>query len=284
MNLKKLIKLTEKPEIYKKGTESMWTDEYISGQLLAVHLNENIDLASRKKTTIDKTVEWILKQVGGENLSILDLGCGPGLYAEPLAGKGHRITGVDYSKRSIDYAKNNAEKKNLDITYINENYLNLDFENMFDLVLLIYTDFGVLLPDERELLLLNIHKALKPGGKLVFDVLNDKNINQKAGSKNWELADKGFWIDKPYLALSNSFLFDDQKVILFQHTIIDENENYKTYRFWTHFFNENDISNILGKNDFQSIGFHDDVLPESDLWSGDNVTFCVAAKRTDCKI
>lgn len=281
MNLKKTIKLMKKPEIYKKGTESMWTDEYISGQLLGVHLNENIDLASRKKSTIDKTVEWILKQVNGEKLNILDLGCGPGLYAELLTGKGHRVTGIDYSKCSIDYAKNNAKKKNLDITYINENYLNLDFENMFDLVLLIYTDFGVLLPDERELLLLNIHKALKPGGKLVFDVLNDKNINQKVGSKNWELVDKGFWMDKPYLALSNSFLFDDQKVILFQHTIIDENENYKTYRFWTHFFNENDISNILEKNDFQSIDFHDDVLPESDLWSGDNVTFCVAAKGTD---
>lgn len=105
MNFKNMITSTEKPEIYATGTSTMWTDEYISQQLLSVHLNADIDLASRKKTSIDKTTEWILKEANGKNLEILDLGCGPGLYTQKFAKKGHNVTGIDFSKCSINYAK-----------------------------------------------------------------------------------------------------------------------------------------------------------------------------------
>lgn len=63
----------------------MWTDAHISKQLLNVHLNPDIDLASRKKASIESTVNWILNSVNLEKMNILDLGCGPGLYAELMA-------------------------------------------------------------------------------------------------------------------------------------------------------------------------------------------------------
>tara|TARA_B100000614_G_C14505867_1_gene476528 strand:+ start:994 stop:1272 length:279 start_codon:yes stop_codon:yes gene_type:complete len=57
MKIIDILNSTTKPEIYTKSTANMWTDEYISKQLLDVHLNEELDLASRKKTTIDKTID-----------------------------------------------------------------------------------------------------------------------------------------------------------------------------------------------------------------------------------
>ncbi len=57
MNIKKLINTARKPEIYTPGTAVMWVDEYISTQLLATHLSQDIELASRKETTITSTVE-----------------------------------------------------------------------------------------------------------------------------------------------------------------------------------------------------------------------------------
>jgi 2-polyprenyl-3-methyl-5-hydroxy-6-metoxy-1,4-benzoquinol methylase len=91
-----------KPAIYKKGTAFMWTDKYIAQQLLNIHLNPDIDLASRRYTTIEKTAEWILNtQKDKEKLNILDLGCGPGLYAEIFASKGHAVKGIDNSSNSI---------------------------------------------------------------------------------------------------------------------------------------------------------------------------------------
>ncbi len=278
MKINEILKFSNKPELYEPGTRIMWTDEHISEQLLQVHLNQEIDLASRKKSTIDTTIDWILNQTGREQMAVLDLGCGPGLYAEILAGKGHKVTAVDFSQNSISYAKSEAEKKNLDIQYIQKNYLELDYENQFDLVILIYTDFGVLLPEERGRLLSNIYKSLKPGGVFIFDVLNDKDLNKKAAPKNWEVSQKGFWKNEPYLALSDSFIYLENSVILYQHIILDENGSYDVYRFWTHFFNNEKLTYVLESNGFRNIGFYNDVLPEGDLWSGSNVTFCVALR------
>lgn len=268
---------TIKPEIYEKGNSVMWTDEHISKQLLNVHLNSELDLGSRKTGTINRTVDWVLENTKKKQLNILDLGCGPGLYSEILAKKGHHVTGVDFSENSIAYAKIEAEKKKLNITYLKENYLKLDLEdNTFDLVILIFTDFGPLLPIEREQLLGIIKKVLRPGGIFIFDVLNDKNIENKISPKNWEVSEQGFWKNEPYLALSDSYIYEENKVILYQHIVLDEQDNLNVYRFWTHFFSHSDLSKILHEHKFSNLSFHEDVLPKGDLWNGDNVTFCKA--------
>jgi ubiquinone/menaquinone biosynthesis C-methylase UbiE len=279
MKLDSILSKAQKPAIYEKGTAVMWTDEYISKQLLAVHLNAEIDLASRKTNTIKQTVEWMLEQARGRELTILDLGCGPGLYAELLAEKGHKVTGVDFSKSSIDYARRQARGKKLDINYIHSNYLDLKMdENAFDLVMLVYTDFGVLLPEEQKKMLQFVYRVLKPGGIFIFDVLNDLNLDQKLTPKNWEIVPDGFWKPEPYLALSESILYEKEKVILYQHLILDEKEELDVYRFWTHFFSHSDLKKILTENGFEKYEFFEDVLLEENLFSGKNVTFTVAGK------
>jgi len=277
--MKELLKYRMRPDLYEKGSAVMWTDPYISKQLLQIHLNPDMDLASRKYSSIQSTAKWVLSKASKDRMNILDLGCGPGLYSEIYANKGHNVTGVDFSKNSIDYAEREAEQKGLNITYLNQNYLELDVpENHFDLATLIYTDLGPLLPSERTQLLANINKALKPGGILIFDVLNDKNLESKVSPKNWEASEKGFWREGPYLALSESFLYKDEKVILNQH-IIHEESKTDIYRFWTHFFSHADLIEILAPYDFTDIRFYENVLPEGDLWNGDNVTFCVTRNR-----
>ena len=111
MKIEDIMSKSVKPDLYEKGTAFMWTDDYISKQLLQVHLNPDVDLASRKKTSVEKTVNWILKtQKDKGKLKILDLGCGPGLYAEKFANAGHLVTGIDISANSIEFAKKSAHQ------------------------------------------------------------------------------------------------------------------------------------------------------------------------------
>jgi SAM-dependent methyltransferase len=277
MNIKQLIRYSHKPSLYEKGTAVMWTDPHISKQLLEVHLNPEIDLASRRRTTIESTAKWILENIPLAEMDILDLGCGPGLYSEVFAGKGHRVTGIDFSENSIRYAREEAKRKALNITYLRQNYLELELpEKQFDLALLIYTDFGPLLPGERHVLLSNIRRVVKPGGYFIFDVLNDKELSSKTSPSHWEVSEKGFWKDRPYLALSGSYLYEEEKVILYQHLVLDEQDRMDIYRFWTHLFSHQDLEVILTEHGFRDLLFHENVLPARDLWSGEHVTFCIS--------
>ncbi len=278
MNIEKIIEISTKPKPYSPGTAQMWTDEYISTQLLEVHLNQHVDLASRNTKTIDLTVDWILDKVSGKNLKILDLGCGPGLYTSKFAKKGHTVTGLDFSTNSIDYATEAAQKDSLDITYRRQDYFTLDEENKYDLIIMIFTDFGVLNPSQRQTLLANIHRALKPGGTFLFDVLNSNAPVKETGNRNWEMAAKGFWRPTPYIALNESFYYEKEDVALNQHLVLDEFENFESYRFWIHTFTHDQLNKLLDSAGFRAIDCYDKILPDSAFYTSDSITFCICKK------
>lgn len=280
MNIEVIQKLANKPELYEKGSSIMWTDPYISKQLLELHINPANDVASRSKVKIEHVSERILEWSGKPNMKILDLGCGPGLYAECLAQKGHSVTGVDFSETSIQYAVEQARKKHLDIEYITTDYLELDFDNQFDVVIMIYLDFCALLPEESSKLLDIIHGALKKGGLFICDIVNEKNIDKKTISQSWEIQKNGFWKQTPYIALTNGYHFPEAKVLANHHIVMGEDDSVETYIFWSHYYEKDDFISILESKGFSNIKNLESVLPESsDYWNGENVTFYISQKQ-----
>ena len=279
MNIELIKKLSKKPQLYEKGSSVMWTDPYISKQLLALHINPDNDIASRSQVKMERITNWILERTNKPQMKILDLGCGPGLYAELLAQKGHSIIGVDYSENSIQYATRQAKEKKLNIEYLKKNYLDLDFDNQFDLIILIYLDFCVLSPEEREKVLENIYRALKKDGLFICDVVNEKNIDKKTISQSWEVQETGFWKGTPYIALTNGYHYPEAKALANHHIVISEDNTVDTYIFWSNYYEKDDLVQILESKGFKDIKDYENVLPESgDCWNGENVTFYVSRK------
>lgn len=280
MNINLLKKLSTKPQLYQKGTSVMWTDPNISKQLLGLHINPSHDIASRSKAKIELVSNWILGQCGQPKMEILDLGCGPGLYAELFAQKGHSVTGVDFSENSIQYAIRQAKQKQLDIEYLNKNYLDLGFNGQFDLAILIYLDFCALLPEERDKVLENIHRALKKGGLFICDVVNEKNIEKKMIPQSWEVQESGFWKNTPYIALTEGYHYPEARVLANYHIVIGEDEKVDTYIFWSHYYEKEKLIPIFESKGFTDVKNFENVLPDcGDCWNGRNVTFYVAKKK-----
>ncbi|MFC1997417.1 class I SAM-dependent methyltransferase [Chloroflexota bacterium] len=134
-----LEKINKRPKPFEFYTASeLWTDEHTSEQMLTYHLNENIDVASRKAKFIDRSINWMVSRFGVSNeTKIADFGCGPGLIASRLARQGNKVTGIDFFKRSFQYAVEEAKKSDLTICYANQNYLEYETEERFDLILMI---------------------------------------------------------------------------------------------------------------------------------------------------
>jgi SAM-dependent methyltransferase len=237
---------------------------------------------------------WIKKNSLGENvlfnleslcevlqfepgMRVLDLGCGPGLYAERLYKLGHSVTGIDFSRRSINYAKKSSEEKGYDINYFYKNYLEIDYENCFDLVILIYCDFGALTDGERDELLKKIYRALKPGGVFVFDVFTEGILEEKKASKNWYASNKGFWSGNHHMVLSEVFHYPENKVFLDQDIVITGDNEYEIYRSYTRYYSAGDLTQLLSGAAFKNQRFFYNIIPQSNF-APNSVVFVAADK------
>ncbi|MCH4889063.1 methyltransferase domain-containing protein [Acidaminobacter sp. JC074] len=269
MKRKEMIELLKQVKPYDKGTHTMWTDPYIGKHLLSAHLDQSNDAASRNKKSIIKTIGW-MESMMKKSSSILDLGCGPGLYTSEFSKRGYQVTGVDFSRNSINYANKDAIDKGLRIDYKCMNYLELNYDNQFDMIMMIYCDFGVLSNEDRQGLIDNIIKALKPGGIFIFDALNEAAIRKMRFEKSWDVSEGGFWQPGPYTSLSERIHFEEIRAILDQHVIIEANNNFKLYRFWNHYFSLEDVKAMFNKYT-ENITQHDNIIE-------DDVTFYVIKK------
>ena len=166
----KLEEINDRPIPFESYTASdLWTDDHISKQMLRLHLDEHGENASRTAAFIDRSVEWIVSPFRiSSDTRIADFGCGPGLYTARLARQQAKVTGIDFSARSIQYATREAEQAGLSIRYINENYLEFETEERFDLVWMITCDFCALSPAQRQQMLVKFSRFLNPGGHVLL--------------------------------------------------------------------------------------------------------------------
>jgi len=233
-----LEKINTRPKPFEFNTVSdLWTDEYTSKQMLSFHLNEKVDISSRNAAFIEQSVEWTASRFNvGAGTKIADFGCGPGLYTTRLAKKQADVTGIDFSKRSIEYAEGISEKKGLSIRYIHQNYLDFETDDRFHLILMIMCDFCALSPAQRKKMLNKFHTFLEPDGYVLLDVYSLNAFEEREEIARYEtnILD-GFWSPNKYYGFLNTFKYDMEKVILDKYTLIEADRNRTIYN-WLQYF------------------------------------------------
>ena len=256
-----LERINERPEPFEFYTASdLWTDEHTSKQMLSFHLNEAIDVSSRNAEFINRSVKWIATEFNiDKETKIADFGCGPGLYAERLARHGANVTGIDFSGRSIEYAKDVAAREQLNISYVNQNYLEFETDDRFDLVLMIMCDFCALSPTQRKGLLSKFHKILKPSGSVFLDVYSLSAFEQREEAATYEVNQpNGFWSPNKYYSFQNTFKYDEDKVVLDKYTIIEFEHTRQVYN-WLQYFAPEDLEREFKEASFSVKEFYSDV-------------------------
>ena len=274
-----LEKINERPEPFQFYTASdLWTDEHTSAQMLSCHLNDDIDLSSRNKRFINQSVEWISSRFNiGKDTNIADFGCGPGLYAMRLAKRQANVTGIDFSTRSIEYAKKVAIDEQLNINYVTQNYLDFETENRFDLVLMIMCDFCALSPIQRRAILSKFHNILKPGGSILLDVYSLAAFDEREEATTYEVNHlNGFWSPNKYYGFLNTFKYDEERVVLDKYTIV-ESDRIRTVYNWLQYFATEDLEREFVEGGFSVEGFHSDVAGTP--YDRKTNEFAVIAKR-----
>jgi cyclopropane fatty-acyl-phospholipid synthase-like methyltransferase len=212
-------------------TPGFWNDEHISARMLELHLDPLAAPASRPHEFIDRSVEWLVPRLGlGQGSRLLDLGCGPGLYANRIAARGIEVVGVDASVRSLEYARAVAAAATLPATFRRADYLTDDLGGPYDAAIMIYEDYCALSPAQRATLLERVAEVVRAGGRFLFDVT--------ATARFWSFHDAvvtatdfmdGFWAPSPYECTEETWTYPDLHLVLHRYTVV---EAHRTREFW----------------------------------------------------
>jgi SAM-dependent methyltransferase len=178
--------------------------------MLREHLDESHGAASRVTAERVQQIDWLWERLALQpGARLLDVTCGPGLYAVEFARRGCRVTGLDFSPASIAYARSLAKDEGvadrcefveLDVRQMGNRYHNAGF----DAAILLYGQLAVFTTDEAHTLLTQIAQSLRPNGRLVVELLDQDRVD-KTDSTWWFTDDTGLWGDRPFLHLGERF-------------------------------------------------------------------------------
>ena len=223
------------PEPWVEGRTIPWEDPAFSRRMLAAHLSQASDAASRRCETIDKHIEFI-KRVAqpSPGSRVLDLGCGPGLYTQRLAEQGYDCYGIDLGPASIDYAVSQATGVAQRCRYAQGDLRELDFGTGYDLVMFLFGDFNPFPRDEALQILRRCNAALSPDGRVLlevhsFDAVHDRGL----APPRWMAVETGLFSDAPHLRLDQSFWLEDSAHATGRHWVVDAATGETAKYGWT---------------------------------------------------
>jgi SAM-dependent methyltransferase len=157
----------------------------------------NADLACRYDTAIAGTplleadYQFVLRHLPGTG-RVLDLGCGTGRVAVPLAARGDRVVGVDLSEEMLRLAGAKATAAGVRLDRLKANIVELDglCDGAFDAVLCLFSTLGMVTgAKNRGRVVGHAFRLLRPGGLLVLHAHNRwHNLRTRTG-RRWVVRD-----------------------------------------------------------------------------------------------
>jgi len=202
--LRRIYNRPDPPHLWQNGGNLPWNDPDFSARMLREHLDETHGAATRQAAERAAQLDWLRERLELRPGSrVLDLTRGPGIYAEALAHFRADVTGVDFSPASIAHARQLAAGEGVSerCRFIEADVRDYEPEpGACDAVLFLYGQLAVFPREDAAALLGKAATALRPGGRLVVELLDPARVDKKDSSW-WFTDDTGLWGGRPFLHL-----------------------------------------------------------------------------------
>jgi SAM-dependent methyltransferase len=274
-----LERINRRPVPWAEMTiRELWADPHISERMLRHHLDDALPGASRPADFMDRSVAWMARAFDlREGRRVVDLGCGPGLYTTRLARTGASVTGVDFSPRSIEYARGVAGRDGSSARHVLADYLEWDPDERFDLAVMIYGDYGAMSPEQRRRLLARVDRLLVSDGAFLLDLASMAALADLEETAAYApMMMDGFWSAQPYHGFLNTFVYPDEQASVDRYEIV-EADRIRTFWTWTQYFDPEGIAAELDASGFEVTELLGDVAGAAYDPAGQE--FAVVARR-----
>ncbi len=207
-----VVRRTRDARPWQDGYKIPWDDPGFSRLVLDVHLDASTHMASRAPDVIAEHVAWLLELLTAEPMPegrarhVLDLGCGPGLYAPALSRAGMAVTGIDFSPAAIAHARTAARDAAIEqVSFIEADLTDLPADLVADLgpvdvATFWFGEFNSFPPVQARAILDGMAAAVTPGGLLVLEY-QPWDLFARDQSTSWEAHESSVFCDQPHLWL-----------------------------------------------------------------------------------
>ena len=265
----------KKPNIFQKGNMTLYSNEYIAKNVIQKHLDPTINSGTKRIEVVKESIEWICKTTAN-NGSILDVGCGPGIYSKELSLKGYEVTGIDISCYNIEFAIRHFQNESNPVVYICADITAIELKKKYDTILVLYALYSFFNRSERLCILRKLYMALKDDGKLIIEVFRPEHYKEREESTDWEyITSGGFWKQGEYLELNAFYRYDEQNTVLIQAAAIDN--NIAVWNSWIKMFDFESLCNEITSIGIEKVKFYDDA--RGSLYTGNCDTICAVIEK-----
>jgi len=271
------------PAPWAEGEKIPWHEPAFSRRMLAEHLSQAHDAASRRFEKIDEHVQWIHRELlGSRPGKILDLGCGPGLYTHRLAQLGHECVGIDFAPAPIAYASEQAEADGANCTYQLADIRRADYGAGFALVMLIFGEFCVFKPAEARGILGKARAALDAGGVILLEPHTPEAVRKMGGrSASWQARQAGLFSDRPHLYLAESFWDESTQTSTTRCYVIDAaTGEVAAHASTAQAYDHEQLRAALIDNGFEDVRFLPSLTGEPDATQAEYFAVVARSRRT----
>jgi len=180
----------------------------------------------------------------------LDVGCGPGRHAIPLARRGFRVTAIDLSAFHLAKAAQAAAAANVEIELVRADMRTFACPDRFDLALSLFTSFGYFEDKADDLRVLKgIHGNLRDGGTLVMDVMSKERLARIFQASASQKAPDGA------LLVQRHEIVDDWTRVRNEWTII-RGDRARTFAFTVRVYSGQELRELLVAAGFEQVALY----------------------------
>lgn len=173
-------------------------------------------------------VEALLQLAGAtEPRRVLDLCCGPGRHAIPLAGRGHEVVGVDHSAFLLERARLRAEELQVNVTWQQQDARDATLDTPVDVAICMYSSIGYYADEaDNRRVLASLRRNLKDDGVAIVDTMG-KEVIARILDPNRANVVRGD--DGSYVFQHSQAIQDWQRIA--SSWVVVRGETAKTFRF-----------------------------------------------------
>ena len=172
-------------------------------------------------------IPFYLEEAGAACGPVLELGCGTGRVAIPIAQSGVETVGIDSSAAMLDVARGQARRLGLgddSLRLVHADMRNLSLDRQFALVIIPFRGFLALLTvEDQRRALARVREHLAPGGKLAFNIfVPELNMLLQEGDTPYHLRDVTDPDSGKTYVLWQQSSFDNHNQIISTRLIVEE--------------------------------------------------------------